>query len=284
MEFPLNSPIYKTAAAIAIILGLGCDALLIARFATRKRLEQQQDSLFNVTPKSWGLPELIIAAVILLFVLLLANSFYGFVALFTHRTILDLAPLVIVTELVMRVGVLAAFVEFFRRRNLSVETSLGLKNLKPRRALGWGIVFGFASLPPISVLLLLSDAVFHALGFPNTEQPIAELFATTHSQFLVVLLAFFAVIVAPIFEEFIFRGFAYPALKQRFGIARALLIVSVFFALSHVHVPSMVPLFVLALGLGFAYELTGTLLAPIAMHAFFNAIMVAQILYERSQS
>ena len=95
-------------------------------------------------------------------------------------------------------------------------------------------------------------------------------------------LTLFALVVAPVFEEFFFRGFAYPALKEHLGSVRALVIVSAAFAASHLHGPSFVPLFVLALGLGLAYELTGTLLTPITMHAVFNSTMIVQLFYQRA--
>jgi uncharacterized protein len=87
-----------------------------------------------------------------------------------------------------------------------------------------------------------------------------------------------------VFEEFFFRGFAYPALKQRWGAGKALIAVSIVFALVHLHVPSMGPLFALALGLGLGYELTGSLLTPIIMHALFNTANVALLLYVRAHS
>jgi membrane protease YdiL (CAAX protease family) len=55
------------------------------------------------------------------------------------------------------------------------------------------------------------------------------------------------------------------------------------FAASHMHLPSVAPLFVFALGLGLSYELTGSLLVPITMHALFNAVMVIQLIFERTQ-
>jgi membrane protease YdiL (CAAX protease family) len=61
-----------------------------------------------------------------------------------------------------------------------------------------------------------------------------------------------------------------------------LVIVSAAFAVSHWHGPSLLPLFVLALGFGLAYELTGSLLAPIIMHAFFNSTMIIQLFYQRA--
>lgn len=101
---------------------------------------------------------------------------------------------------------------------------------------------------------------------------------------VVVLIAVFAIMVAPVFEEFFFRGFAYPVLKQRWGTWRALMTVSAVFAAIHFHLPSFGPLFALGFGLGLAYELSGSLLAPITMHALFNAINVAMLLYVRAHS
>jgi membrane protease YdiL (CAAX protease family) len=74
----------------------------------------------------------------------------------------------------------------------------------------------------------------------------------------------------------------YPALKQRFGVWRALSLVSLLFALSHAHLPSLLPLFILALGLGLAYEFTGSLLVPTGMHALFNALMVVKLIFDRA--
>ena len=150
--------------------------------------------------------------------------------------------------------------------------------------MGWGVVFGLGSLPPVGAMLAASEAVCRRLGFEPSDQPIAELFAGTDSTMMVIALTLFALVVAPAFEEFFFRGFAYPALKQRFGTVRALAIVSAAFAASHLHAPSFVPLFVLAIGLGLAYELTGSLLCPVTMHAVFNGVMVARLFYERIHS
>jgi membrane protease YdiL (CAAX protease family) len=96
-----------------------------------------------------------------------------------------------------------------------------------------------------------------------------------------MLLTVFALTVAPVVEEIYFRGLAYPALKQRLGPDRALLIVSAVFALVHPHLPSLLPLFGLALGLGVAYEISGSLLAPITVHVLFNAVSIGLLWYVR---
>ena len=73
---------------------------------------------------------------------------------------------------------------------------------------------------------------------------------------------------------------ALPRLLGRFGCgpdavpgARAVFSSATVFALVHAHVwPSPVPLFVLGLVLGWLALRTGGLLAPVALHALFNAV------------
>jgi membrane protease YdiL (CAAX protease family) len=265
--------------AVLFVLGLTCDAYLVARFAKARR----GTPMLKVSPKFWGLHELLMGVSAVVGLILLANSFYSVVAVSTRRTIEELTPLIISTELLLRVAVLIGFIVFFHKRRVDINAAFGLRRLAPLHAIGWGAVFGFASLPPVGIIIAANDALCRAFGLHPSEQPIAELFATTDSPALLALLTVFAAVIAPVFEEFMFRGFAYPALKQRFGTWRGLTLVSAAFALSHLHVPSLVPLFVLAVGLGLAYEWTGSLLAPVTMHALFNTIMVVRLFLLRVQ-
>ena len=271
------------AGASLFVLGLTCDAYLFTRLANAWRGGSPDGPVLKIGPKFWGMHELLIGAAVCAGLILLTNSFYGLVAILTHRDLEELTPLIVPTELFVRVGILIGFIVFFRRRHVAIETAVGLRNIAPQHAVAWGTVFTFASLPPVGITFAASDALCRMLGWHQSEQAIIDMFTMTDSSMLLGLLVIFAVIIAPIFEEVIFRGFAYPALKQRFGTWRALVLVSAVFALSHVHVPSIVPLFVLAIGLGLAYEWTGSLLAPITMHALFNTIMVARLMLLRSQ-
>src|SRR5450759_3774056 len=81
----------------------------------------------------------------------------------------------------------------------------------------------------------------------------------------------FAVLLAPVAEEFIFRGMLYPFVKQLGSPRYALFGISAIFALIHLDAGTLVPLFVLALALTWLYEKTDNLLAPITAHALFNA-------------
>ena len=275
MPFAPNISPVVVAGLIIILLGLICDAVILARFVPTPQ--------YRVTPKPWGVRALVISLLVLAGLLVVVNGGYLLLGLLPHKqSVGKLLFIILPTEMLLRIGVLAGFAAYFHLNRINLRDAVGLNAMKLGTAAGWGIAFCLASLPPVGVIIFASNAFCQFLHIPITEQPIIDLLRNTHSPFLLVILLLFAVSVAPVFEEFLFRGFAYPALKQRFGLWRALVLVSAVFALSHWHGPSFLPLFVFALGLGLAYELTGSLVAPITMHALFNATMILHLFSQRS--
>ena len=87
---------------------------------------------------------------------------------------------------------------------------------------------------------------------------------------MLLVVFFVAVVVVPIMEEILFRGALYRALREHVGAPKAAVLSAVVFAAVHLNVASFAPILVLALFLAFAYEWTGSLWAPILVHAWFN--------------
>jgi membrane protease YdiL (CAAX protease family) len=85
-----------------------------------------------------------------------------------------------------------------------------------------------------------------------------------------------AVVLAPLTEEVFFRGLLQSLLRRTFRQPWvAILAASAVFAAVHSAFPHTLPtLFVLAIALGYNYERTGRLLAPILIHAIFNAVNI----------
>jgi membrane protease YdiL (CAAX protease family) len=84
-------------------------------------------------------------------------------------------------------------------------------------------------------------------------------------------LAGFAIVLAPLVEEMLFRGLLYPTIKQAGYPRVALWGTSLFFAVIHFNLPSFLPLLLLALLLTLLYEKTNNLLATITAHSLFNS-------------
>ena len=217
-------------------------------------------------------------------VLATGNALLALALKLTHVDETNAMPWMLGLNMLLYALSLLGFREFFRRRQIDWGQALGFRRESARdAALSGGLLF-FAALPPMAGTFVVYGKLCQLLGIKDTPQPVAELLASSDSATVIVLVSIFAIGVAPVFEEFFFRGFAYPALKQRLGTWKALATVSAVFSVIHQHVPSMGPLFTLALGLGLAYELTGSLVASITMHALFNTMNVAMLLYVRAHS
>ena len=86
------------------------------------------------------------------------------------------------------------------------------------------------------------------------------------------------VVITPIVEEILFRGFILAGLTLALGNIRGLLISSMMFALVHIDLDVMPIIFVSGMLTAWLYMRTGSLWPPIAMHAANN--MIATIEYE----
>lgn len=160
---------------------------------------------------------------------------------------------------------------FLKMHDLDWRDAFGLRN--PRLLLWLGIAFVvlLVTLPVVLKLKQLSLLLLDRLGYQPQDQRAVDLLVNSHSVWLHGYLAFFAVVIAPVAEEFIFRGVLFPFIKQRGWPKLAWIGVSLLFAAIHVNAPTFVPLFVLALVLTWLYDKSDCLLASITVHSLFNA-------------
>jgi uncharacterized protein len=114
----------------------------------------------------------------------------------------------------------------------------------------------------------LLDGVWPDMG---AQEPV-QAFQKTGSWPLRVILSLYAAIVAPLVEEIMFRGFLYCVLKRFTDSYFAGLTTALLFGVVHMHVATLGPLTALGLVLVVAYELTGSLLVPVGIHALFNTL------------
>ena len=153
----------------------------------------------------------------------------------------------------------------------------------------WGDAFGWHRmemnriwLPVVPVVIALLPVVCWLLqyasiytltkiGWQPEEETAVTVLTNAKAWWLRAYLGLFTVVIAPVAEEFIFRGMLYPLIKQSGWPRLAWFGVSLLFALIHWDAAGFVALFLLALVLTWLYERTDSLLAPIAAHAFFNA-------------
>ena len=80
-----------------------------------------------------------------------------------------------------------------------------------------------------------------------------------------------ALVAAPLFEEFIFRGLIFGGLRRSFGVWPATLASAAVFAIVHPAI-AIAPVFVMGVCAALLYERTRSLLAPMLAHAVYNAL------------
>jgi membrane protease YdiL (CAAX protease family) len=186
--------------------------------------------------------------------------------------------LLVVVQLGFWVFLIGTIVFSFLVRRMRPADLFGFDRLSFVKVFFWGAGLLIAALP----LIFASNAVVSSLMHANSQrdsQPIMQLFERVADPARKIPIILLAVVIAPLAEEFFFRGFLYGVLKRYAGALPALVFTGVAFALIHLHVPSLLPLFLLACALTLAYELSGSLLVPMAMHALFNAITLVGVLF-----
>ena len=134
-----------------------------------------------------------------------------------------------------------------------------------------GVLFGLALLPPTILLSLGLSSAAESLGFEPRLQEVFDWLkdggVSTGTRLFMMAAA---VVIAPVVEETLFRGILFTALLKGRSFASAALLSGLYFALVHVHGPSLLPLLALSVAFSAAYAATGSILTPIVMHALFN--------------
>ena len=168
---------------------------------------------------------------------------------------------------------------FLRHRKAGFKT-LGL--VKPHWVdLGWTLI-GFAIYLPI--LLVVMAAVKAWFPEVNLDQQQQIGFTGAHGLSLVTVFVSL-VVLPPIAEEIMTRGFLFLGLKNKLPVIWAAIVTSLIFAIAHLQAGSGAPLlwtaaidtFVLSMVLVFLRQKTGRLWASIGLHMIKNGLAFAAL-------
>ncbi len=152
---------------------------------------------------------------------------------------------------------------------------------------GLGIVTWLVAFPVTLALGQLAELVTYIItgkeGIDQLAIRFLKLVKESPSLLTIALVAI--VVIAPVIEELVFRGFLYTYLRQKMSKMGAILLSSLIFAIFHFspqqgvsNVPLLFSLFTFSFFLAFLYERQRSLLAPIALHMTFNSISVIRII------
>jgi len=151
----------------------------------------------------------------------------------------------------------------------------GLSRLYPHKILAWAVAAFMVAYTAMIGVVYIQE---YFIGRGKDLQQVVKTLIGTDNSALKVILAITAMIIAPLIEEIIFRGYLYAVIKRYSGRCFAAIITSLLFAIVHGTLPGIMPLFTLAIILTLVYELTGCLWVPIATHSLFNAVQISLML------
>jgi len=120
------------------------------------------------------------------------------------------------------------------------------------------------------IFIIVSNFILYWLAEPRSQQWFFEAYTTAHP---VWVLWIALLIGAPLFEEVLFRGFMFRGFQSSFlGLTGTIVITSSLWAAVHLQYDFYVMICIGCFGvlLAMARQMTGSLLMPLCLHAFFN--------------
>jgi uncharacterized protein len=140
-----------------------------------------------------------------------------------------------------------------------------------------GVGWGWASLLIVALLavFVVLTALWAVAVHPKEDTKLLETLGSNEGTVLLLLSAALTCVVAPICEEFLFRGFIFTSLRNWHGTLPAALVTGVIFGGVHYgSAPALdlVPLGALGFGLCLLYRYSGSLYTSIGAHSLNNSL------------
>ncbi len=166
------------------------------------------------------------------------------------------------------------FIVFYQIKSVNGEFSLKKDyfqfNFLPVKDAVLKGVEGWLTIVPF--VLLVSLIMNNLIDNQNGSNPLLEIVLNNNNYLSFILLFLTTTLLAPLFEEIIFRGILLPTLSRDFGIILGIIVSAFIFALAHLSLGEMPPLFVLGMGLGITRIASGSLLSSVIMHSLWNGL------------
>lgn len=159
----------------------------------------------------------------------------------------------------------------------TTREELGLTGLPTWTDIGLAPVSFVAYIVVGGVIMAIAEALLSRFSWfdANEAQDVGFKILSTPLDRIIAFVAL--VVVAPICEEIIFRGWLYGKLRSKMSMWAAILVVSVFFGIMHGQWNVGINVFVLSIFLCLEREVTGTIYASILTHMIKNGIAYAML-------
>ena len=161
-----------------------------------------------------------------------------------------------------------SFWYFVVRRSGATWEQVGFRDIRPSlilRLIGWTFVTLFLSGSVSALVEALTGRS------PSSAAPV---FPETPTSTELLITTVLACVIAPIVEEFIFRGLLLGYLRTRVNVGIAVSLTAALFAIAHLIPIQLAPLFVFGVMFAFVRIRYDNVWAAVLMHAMINGIAV----------
>jgi uncharacterized protein len=176
-------------------------------------------------------------------------------------------PLALPLQIVFYIAVYVGFIAIFRLRyNRPALASLGWRRTGFNPALACGL--GAA----LAIVLSVLGQLLH-----TPQNDLIDKLVNSWTSF--ALFAVTAILIAPVFEELLFRGFLQPLLSRTFGVIAGVLITAALFGSLHLFQYALAwqyaaIIFLAGVAFGWVRARTGSVIPGTLMHCCFNSVSV----------
>jgi membrane protease YdiL (CAAX protease family) len=188
--------------------------------------------------------------------------------------------LIVAVQVILDLAIIAFLAAQIRLRfHLPFWKTVGWRPLETRaipRALAYlGLVISGCL---IAVLVTMASAI----SPPKGELPIQQILQDRHT---LILFALMAVLIAPVVEETLFRGYLYPVVARSFGVGTGIITTGIIFGLLHAGQLAggwwqIGLLVIVGILFTFARAVTKTVVTGYILHFSYNAIQVIALLVD----
>jgi len=168
------------------------------------------------------------------------------------------------------------WIRSFEDGNLHV---LGYPPTRPLADIGVGLGFGLIAVVADVVVAVVVSAIVRAITGHAPAHPPTVMRDMQGAWAIPV--AFVAVVMAPLGEETLFRGFVLQGMENGFSPARAVVLSAVMFAFVHVYPVEMPSIFAIGILLAVVFRQRRSLLASMTCHGTVNLTVVLLTLASR---
>ena len=216
----------------------------------------------------WGL----LTPIIISFVLVIIYSIVASLAGVTNEEILQLVPVVYITNVLVELSFVAAFFIYNKVTNTNWVVASGIKQKTHYLNYAFAVVLGLALPLLFSPLISLWEQFLVLINYNMTSSLAIPLNNAGD-----LILALLTVAIIPAFcEELLFRGLVLNGLRGM-GKWASILLSALIFALMHTSMEQLPYTFILGVVIGYIVYMTGSIWLGMIIHAVNNGLVVVSM-------